>query len=60
MNALTTDNATHYEQLATFLAANVDNAKLTDAEFRQVVRNSIPELLPYKKERPFSKEPSHG
>lgn len=28
------------------LAANLDNEKLTDADFRQFVRNSLPDVLP--------------
>ena len=42
--ALDKDKAAHYEQLAKLLAANADNPDLTDADFRQVVRNSIPEF----------------
>lgn len=38
------DKAAYYEQLARTLAANANNPKLSDAEFRQVVRNSIPEF----------------
>lgn len=38
------DKASYYEQLAKTLAANADNDKLSDADFRQVVRNSIPEF----------------
>lgn len=38
------DKASYYEQLANTLAANADNDKLSDADFRQVVRNSIQEF----------------
>lgn len=38
------DKANYYEQLAKTLAVNADNDKLSDADFRQVVRNSIPEF----------------
>ena len=38
------DKAAHYEQLAKTLALNADNENLSDADFRQVVRNSIPEF----------------
>lgn len=36
--------ASYYEQLAKTLAVNADNPALSDADFRQVVRNSIPEF----------------
>lgn len=39
------DKATHYEQLAKTLAANVDNDALSDAQFRQMVRNCVPEFI---------------
>lgn len=42
--ALDKDKAAYYEQLAKTLALNADNPDLTDAQFRQVVRNSIPEF----------------
>lgn len=38
------DKAAYYEQLAKTLAANTNNSKLSDAEFRQVVRNSTSEF----------------
>ena len=30
------------DYFARFVAANVDNAKLTDGEFRQTIRNTLP------------------
>ena len=39
------------EHFMTTVAANVDNEKLTDAEFRQFIRNSLPVV---KFERPLS------
>jgi len=38
------DKAAYYEQLARTIAANVGNSKLSDAEFRQFVGNSISEF----------------
>lgn len=38
------DKADYYEQLAKTLAVNADNDNLSDAEFRQMVRNTIPEF----------------
>ena len=57
------DKASYYEQLAKTLAANADNDKLSDADFRQVVRNSIPEFnaanaLGEGRERGISREAS--
>jgi len=36
--------ATYYENIAKLLAANARNGKLSDADFRQLVRDSIPEF----------------
>lgn len=38
------DKAAYYEQLAMTIAVNSDNEKLSDADFRQMVRNSIQEF----------------
>lgn len=38
------DKASYYEQLAKTLAANTNNPRLSDAEFRQFVRNSTSEF----------------
>lgn len=38
------DKANYYEQLAKTLSVNADNDKLSDADFRQVVRNSTTEF----------------
>ena len=46
MEDLLKDKASYYENLARFLATNAVNNKLSDAEFRKVVTNSIPEFLP--------------
>lgn len=39
------DKAAYYGALAQTIAANVNNGKLSDADFRQFVRNSIPEFV---------------
>lgn len=36
------------DHFAGFVAANVDNAKLTDAEFRNMLRDTLP-LVEYKR-----------
>jgi hypothetical protein len=38
------DKAAYYEQLARLFAANADNDALSDANFRQLVRNSTKEF----------------
>jgi hypothetical protein len=38
------DKAVYYERLARLLAANADNESLSDADFRQMVRNSTSEF----------------
>lgn len=38
------------DHFAGFVAANVDNMKLTDSEFRQVIRNTI-SIVEYAKKR---------
>lgn len=40
------DKAAYYEQLAQLMAINAANDKLSDAEFRQMVRDTIPEFAP--------------
>lgn len=39
----------HYTSLAKTIGANVKNEKLSDAEFRQFVINSLSEMIPAEK-----------
>lgn len=46
MADLNKDKAAYYAQLAEFMALNAANTKLSDADFRQLVRSRIPEFAP--------------